>query len=69
MGIILFHIYNACSSEKKKKKSNVYAQQASICQKYIYAQACQVSHMVLFGSYPARRVFRKVDTRPTMVDT
>jgi hypothetical protein len=45
MGIILFHIYYAWSSEKKNK-SYVYAQRASICQKYIYAQARQLSHMI-----------------------
>ncbi len=40
--------------KKRKKKSYVYAQQASICQKYIYAQACQVSHMVfLVHTLPA----------------
>jgi len=39
---------------KKIKISYVYAKQASICQKYIYAQACQVSHMVfLVHTLPA----------------
>jgi hypothetical protein len=53
MGIILFHIYYACLSGKKNM-SYVYAQQASICQIYIYAQACQASHMVfLVHTLPA----------------
>ncbi len=58
MGIILFHISIMHARLKRKKKS------------YVYAQAHQVSHMIFFwGSYPARRVFLKVDTRPTLVDT
>ncbi len=51
------YIYYACSSEKKEEV---------LC---LCPGPPGFTYDFFWGSYPARRVFLKVDTRPTLVDT